>query len=531
MSGQMIAGRYRLMRLVGSGGFGEVWRAQDVELGIEVALKRIKVEAAAGAEERAKTVEAARAEARFAAALLFHPHIVAVTNVVVEGDVPWLAMRFVEGRSLADALQSGPLPVAQVSRIAVALLSALDAAHRLGITHRDVKPANVMLAEDGGVFLADFGIARRQDGTITSAFTGSVGYAAPERFNHKSFGPPNGPAGDLFSVGATLYHAVEGRPPFGEESDSVGETLHAVCYDAPEPLRRAGPLAPLIEALLSKQASDRPDVGTALAMLSRTGADLTTVAAWRSGAPTFGSELATTLADPGLVSAGKHRVKTSKQVLMAVAVVAFVVAGVAWTQFGHGGSGTTPGAAITAKTPIAPDSSAAATMSAPSTAPSTTAVTSAPVTSAPPVSAPAGVPSTASGSPAVAGGAKPGDQLGAYKKIDIPSGHGVSLGSDQLATKPTEWVGNDFYLSAGLYSELHLSGNMAFLEPGQPLTYQSCSATTLYTGGEDIGKISVGQAICIKGDGRLGLATVRKVPAVDENPRYIEIELMVWQDA
>lgn len=116
---------------------------------------------------------------------------------------PWLAMRHIEGPSLATALEAGPLPPQEAGRIAAALLSALDAAHRAGIVHRDVKPGNVMLDAHGGVFLTDSGIAKRQDGTVTDAFTGSVGYAAPERFHHKAFGPPNGPAGDLFSVGAT----------------------------------------------------------------------------------------------------------------------------------------------------------------------------------------------------------------------------------------------------------------------------------------------------------------------------------------
>jgi serine/threonine protein kinase len=270
VASRLIADRYRLVDRIAVGGFGEVWQALDLELGITVALKRVRLDPGADEAGRARAAEAARAEARHAAALAFHPHIVAVTNVVVDEDgLPWLAMRHIPGRNLAEAVASGPLPPQETGRIAAALLSALEAAHQAGIVHRDVKPANVMLDDADGVFLTDFGIARRQEGTVTDAFVGSVGYAAPERFNHKAFGVPNGPAGDLFSLGATLYHAVEGRPPFEQDPDdsSVGTVLHAVCYEPHPRMQRAGHLAPLIDGLLAKQASERPGVEAARAML------------------------------------------------------------------------------------------------------------------------------------------------------------------------------------------------------------------------------------------------------------------------
>jgi hypothetical protein len=275
MTERLIADRYQLIEPIAVGGFGEVWKALDSELGIVVAFKRVRLASDASDEERAKAADAARAEARHAAGLAFHPHIVAVTNVAVDADgMPWLAMRHIEGPSLATVLEAGPLPPERVGRIAAALLSALDAAHRAGIVHRDVKPGNVMLDAHGGVFLTDFGIAKRQDGTVTDAFTGSVGYAAPERFNHKAFGPPNGPAGDLFSVGATIYHAIEGWQPFEQDpaDSSVGAVLHAVCYEPHPPMTRAGSLAPLIDALLTKNAADRPTVEAAQAMLAGGGA-------------------------------------------------------------------------------------------------------------------------------------------------------------------------------------------------------------------------------------------------------------------
>ncbi|NUP52348.1 MAG: protein kinase [Catenulispora sp.] len=270
MAAQLIADRYQLIERLGAGGFGEVWKALDVELGIMVALKRVRLDTDASEVERLKAAEASRAEARHAAALAFHPHIVAITNVAVdENGLPWLAMRHIPGRNLAEVLKSGPVSPQETGRIAAALLSALDSAHQAGIVHRDVKPANVMLDDDGGIFLTDFGIAKRRDGTVTDAFIGSVGYAAPERFNRKAFGIPNGPAGDLFSLGATLYHAVEGRPPFNQGSDDVpvGAVLHAVCYEPHPPMQRAGHLAPLIDGLLAKRAADRPDVEAALKLV------------------------------------------------------------------------------------------------------------------------------------------------------------------------------------------------------------------------------------------------------------------------
>jgi serine/threonine protein kinase len=267
MPERLIANRYRLIEVLGRGGFGEVWKAADVELAVEVALKHIKVpDGDDSPQALAEAAQDARKEARLAAPLAFHPHIVAVTNIVTEDGVPWVAMRYIKGKSLAEALTTGPLHPDEVSRIASALLSALDAAHKLGVTHRDVKPANILLADDGGIFLTDFGIAKLRGETVTTAFTGSIGYAAPERWDH-AFGDPNGAAGDLFSVGTTLYRAVEGVAPFEQEPPSSQSTLYAVCHKPHRPMRRAGRLAPLIDALLAKKAADRPDLDAAKALL------------------------------------------------------------------------------------------------------------------------------------------------------------------------------------------------------------------------------------------------------------------------
>lgn len=272
-----MAGRYQLIEYLGGGGFGEVWKALDTRLNVEVAIKRVKLPGDAGADDVAKAVGRAEAEARNAAALQYHPNIVAVQDVVTGPDgMPWLIMRLIRGQSLHAALRSrqaaglGPLPEDEVAKIAAGVLAALGAAHAKGIVHRDVKPANILLDDDGGVFLADFGISRHDADpglTTTGKVLVSYGYTAPERFDA---GHPqaNGPAGDLFSLGAMLYEAVEGRPPFMTgPDDSIIQIIHAVGFKPHPPMVRAARLAPLIDALLAKQPEERPSVDGALALL------------------------------------------------------------------------------------------------------------------------------------------------------------------------------------------------------------------------------------------------------------------------
>lgn len=205
-------------------------------------------------------------EARNAAQLRTRPNIVAVHDVVVEGNVPWIVMELVSGHTLADEIRAhGRLPVGRVRTIAAGVLSALEAAHSADIVHRDVKPSNVLLADDGRILLADFGLAVHESDTrITSSgvLIGSLDYVAPERIERGS----DGPAGDLFSLGVTLYHAVEGFSPF--QRDTPKASLAAVVAHHPEPPQHAEELADLIVRLLAKDLADRPTAQAALAELT-----------------------------------------------------------------------------------------------------------------------------------------------------------------------------------------------------------------------------------------------------------------------
>ncbi|MFD5466021.1 serine/threonine-protein kinase [Kitasatospora sp. NPDC127059] len=265
MPGRLVGGRYRLVRQLGAGGFGRVWRAHDETLGIDVAVKQLWLPPSTSDGERAERLARAEREARNAARLRDRPHVVAVHDVLVEDGMPWMVMQLVSGGSLGDRLAAdGPLPVERAAVVARALLTALAAAHAAGVVHRDVKPANVMLADDGDVLLADFGIAVHEaDSTLTAtgAFVGSIEYIAPERAR----GVDGQAASDLFSLGVTLYQAVEGVSPFRRESATA--SLTAVLFDPPAPPRKAGRLAPLILALLAKEPDQRPGTAQALAML------------------------------------------------------------------------------------------------------------------------------------------------------------------------------------------------------------------------------------------------------------------------
>ncbi|MFE0023444.1 serine/threonine-protein kinase [Amycolatopsis sp. NPDC059021] len=263
--GRVIGGRYRLVGTLDFGGMGRVWRAHDEVLRIDVAVKEVWLSPAMPPEERQERLARAEREARNAAALRDHPHVVAVHDVVVEDDVPWIVMRLVSGRSLEKRLAEGPLSAEEAVRVAGDLLDALEAAHGAGIVHRDVKPANVLLAEDGETLLADFGIAvHHADTTITGTGTliGSVEYMAPERLNGK-----DGLAeSDLYSLGVTLYQAVEGLSPFRRGTPTA--TLTAVLLEeAPAP-EHAGVLTTLITRLLDKDPERRPDIAGARALLT-----------------------------------------------------------------------------------------------------------------------------------------------------------------------------------------------------------------------------------------------------------------------
>ena len=238
---------------------GVVWLAQDEVLDRSVALKQIR----RGSEPeaaRATIVAQALGEAR-AAASIDHTGVVRIHDLVESDGLAWVVMEALSGRTLRDVLDAdGPLPVSEVTRVGLCLLDALQATHRAGIVHRDVKPANVQLCDDGRVVLTDFGIARANDdesSVSTAEFVGSPAFVAPEQAQ----GGEAGPAADLFSLGVTLFAAVEGWPPFSR--DSVFATLAAVLEDAPGPFLRAGSLRPVIDGLLAKKPEHRLGIDAA----------------------------------------------------------------------------------------------------------------------------------------------------------------------------------------------------------------------------------------------------------------------------
>lgn len=265
MQGLLLAGRYRLVDTIGSGGMGRVWRAHDEVLHRAVAIKELTAALYVSENEQAILLRRTRAEAR-AAARINHSAVVTVHDVLEHDNRPWIVMELVEGVSLADAVRErGRVEAREAARIGMWVLRALGAAHRAGVLHRDVKPGNVLLAEDGRVLLTDFGIAQVEgDTTITRTgeIVGSVDYIAPERVR----GHDPGPASDLWSLGATLYTAVEGKSPFRRTTPLT--TMQAVVgEEAAEPVA-AGPLGPVITALLCKDPAVRPAADEAEQMLA-----------------------------------------------------------------------------------------------------------------------------------------------------------------------------------------------------------------------------------------------------------------------
>lgn len=252
--GLLIAGRYRLLERVGRGGMGTVWRAEDELLDRQVALKQLHVSPYLEEDELATLYERTRREAR-SAARINHPNVVVVHDVVEHDGLPCIVMEYVPSRTLGDVLRQGTVSPDEAARIGRGMIAALRAAHAAGVLHRDVKPGNVLLGEDGRVVLTDFGIAQSTGTstlTKTGEMVGSIDYIAPERVK----GAKPGPASDLWALGATLYQALEGRPPF--RKDTAVETAYAIAMDPLEPPLRAGPLTRLIETLLAKEPDLRP---------------------------------------------------------------------------------------------------------------------------------------------------------------------------------------------------------------------------------------------------------------------------------
>ncbi|MDX3451011.1 serine/threonine-protein kinase [Streptomyces sp. ME02-8801-2C] len=259
--GDVIDGRFELLERLGSGGMGTVWRARDAVLHREVALKAVRRDAAADDVVRERVLREARALAR-----LNHSHVVTVHQIIEEDPHPWIVMELVPGIPLDKRLQSGPLTPVEAARIGGQVLEALRAAHAGGVQHRDVKPANILLRQDGSAVLTDFGIAALQGATaltMTGELIGSPEYIAPERIR----GPSDDPAADLWSLGVVLYVCVEGVSPLRRETSLT--TLAAVLESDIPPPSRSGPLTPVLDALLDRDPAARPDAARLAAMLER----------------------------------------------------------------------------------------------------------------------------------------------------------------------------------------------------------------------------------------------------------------------
>ncbi|MFD6968120.1 serine/threonine-protein kinase [Streptomyces sp. NPDC059949] len=289
-SDRVISGRYRLLEPIGRGGMGIVWRARDEVLARDVAVKEVRAPAGLDAAELQRMYRRLEREA-WAAARVSHRGVVTVYDVASEDGRPWIVMELIRGLSLADVLEAeGPMSPQRAAHIGEQVLAALRSAHDSGVLHRDVKPANVLIANDGRVVLSDFGIASLEGSsaiTMTGEVVGSPEFLAPER----ALGRDPGSESDLWSLGVMLYAAVEGVSPFRQATPL--ETLRAVVdEELPRP-RRAGPLEPVLEGLLRKDPAERLPAAEAARMLRVVGAG---GAVRASGGPVSGPDTPTTTA-------------------------------------------------------------------------------------------------------------------------------------------------------------------------------------------------------------------------------------------
>jgi hypothetical protein len=338
---RVLGGRYRLVEPLGRGGMGTVWRALDEVLGRAVAVKELTLPRGVAPGHRAALCERAAREARVSSRLK-HGSIIRVHDVIAEDDRPWIVMELLTGRALDEA---GPLPPRRVAEVGLAVLEALVVAHAQGVLHRDVKPGNIFLCDDGRVVLADFGIATLEgDASLTASggLVGSPGYIAPERLHGDRGGPPS----DLWSLGAALYTAIEGRPPFARQTP-MG-MLSAVLTEEPSPPLRAGPLGPILLALLARDPARRPPADVAARWLRSVAGGGTPVLP--TGPPdTEGRSLAAVPTEP-VRRRGRDGRQGRRTAVIAAAVVALAAAVPAAFLLRHGNAAS-PTAKRTAPPP------------------------------------------------------------------------------------------------------------------------------------------------------------------------------------
>ena len=264
--GALIADRYRLVRQLGAGGMGVVWEARDERLHRQVAVKQLRHQPGLTDDETDVVVQRAMREARINARLE-HPYAVSVFDVVEHEGSPCIVMELVPSMPLSEVMRElGALAPTEAARTGSQVAAALAVAHGLGIVHRDVKPGNVLIGDDGAARICDFGISRAFGDTaltMTGMITGTPAYLAPEvaRGEEASF------ASDVYSLGATLYAAVEGAPPFGTEGNAIA-VLYRVTAGELKPPERAGALGPLLVAMMSADPRDRPSMAEAANRLS-----------------------------------------------------------------------------------------------------------------------------------------------------------------------------------------------------------------------------------------------------------------------
>ena len=313
--GDLIAGRYRLESHVGRGAMGIVWLARDERLDRPVAVKQLVLDGSTTDEKAGEATARAMREARIAGRLR-HPNAIAVHDVVEHDGRPCLVLEYLRSESLAAVLAArGGLPPREVAGIGAQVAAALAEAHAAGIVHRDVKPDNVLITADGTAKITDFGISRATgDGTVTAAgiIAGTPAYLAPE----VAGGAAAGSRSDVFSLGATLYAALEGTPPFGVDENPIA-LLHRVAAGVPAPPRRAGPLTGTLRWLLRRDPGERPTMRAAHEVL----------AAAADGRPVPEPEPQPRTPTPTLMLPTRRR-WSPRTVVAGVAAAALVAAGV-----------------------------------------------------------------------------------------------------------------------------------------------------------------------------------------------------------
>jgi serine/threonine protein kinase len=474
----VLAGRYRLGSPLGEGAMGRVWEARDELLGRDVAIKEIApngLTTVALGDLRRRANREARAIAQVS-----HPNVVRIFDVVTADDVPWIVMELVRSRSLFTVVsEEGPMDPRRAAAVGLQVLAGLRAAHEAGILHRDVKPANVLLTADERAVLTDFGLAAvAGDATMTSTgvVIGSPSYLAPELAQDE----PAGPASDLWSLGATLFAAVEGRPPYGKSSPMA--TLASLMMDpAPNP-RHAGVLAPALQALLTKDPAERADADEAARLLQAAVDGARSASAGAHPPPPGGAQPSP---KGGRPTGGSRRVLL---VAAGVVVVAAIAVAIVITQ--QGSPGITAEAARASATPNAinpfksPDGG-----QSPSVAPSV----SAPVISRPPSLAPSN-PAVTTTRPAVSKAPPP---------VVKPSTHTLAASFNNVAiTSDAQTTAGNFDGGGATYSAQAFAA--AGATPGTEVSVRGVGLiwpATAGTGRKD-NVIAAGQTIGVPGSGR-----------------------------